>query len=84
VVSPRAFNQKTGLALICPVTNQAKGYPFEVSLDAVPELSGVILADQVRSLDWHARAGDPITRIPEPLWADLVARIRPLLEPADY
>lgn len=84
VVSPQAFNRKTGLVLICPVTSQAKGYPFEVSLEAVSSLSGVILADQVRSLDWRARAGDPITRLPEALWADMAAKIRPLLEPADY
>ncbi|MFA9461958.1 type II toxin-antitoxin system PemK/MazF family toxin [Thiohalorhabdus sp. Cl-TMA] len=84
VVSPQAFNHKTGLVLICPVTNQAKGYPFEVSLDTVPNLSGVILADQVRSLDWRARAGDPITRIPEALWEEMVAKIQPLLEPVDY
>lgn len=83
-VSPHAFNRKTGLVLICPVTSQIKGYPFEVPLEGVPELSGVILADQVRSLDWRARAGDRITRLPEALWADMVAKIRPLIEPADY
>ncbi len=55
VVSPKKYN-KIGLALICPITNKKKGYPFEISLSSSDGFtSGVILADQIRSLDWRAR-----------------------------
>jgi mRNA interferase MazF len=55
VISPKKYN-RIGLALICPITSKQKGYPFEISLsssDGIP--SGVVLADQIRSLDWKAR-----------------------------
>jgi mRNA interferase MazF len=55
VLSPQAFNAATGFAVICPITNQAKGYPFEVALPSGLAISGVILTDQVKSLDWRAR-----------------------------
>ena len=55
VLSPEAYNSKVGLALFCPVTSQVKGYPFEVHLPEGHPVSGVVLADQVKSLDWKAR-----------------------------
>ncbi len=55
VLSPAAYNGKVGLAIFCPVTTQVKGYPFEVLIPEGFEASGVILADQVKSLDWQAR-----------------------------
>jgi mRNA interferase MazF len=55
VLSPESYNRKVGLALFCPITGHVKGYPFEVILpDALP-VSGVVLADQVKSLDWKTR-----------------------------
>lgn len=62
VLSPKLFNEATGFAAVCSVTNQRKGYPFEVGLpsegialeDGFP-VTGVILADQVKTLDWKAR-----------------------------
>src|SRR5437762_13948374 len=54
VLSPAAYNGRVGLALCCPITNQAKGYPFEVALPDGLAVSGVVLADQVKSLDWRA------------------------------
>ncbi|MBC7756702.1 MAG: endoribonuclease MazF [Bdellovibrio sp.] len=53
VVSPAAYNAKTGLMLYCPITTKIKGYPFEVIIDA--NLAGAVLADQIKSLDWVAR-----------------------------
>ena len=53
VLSPTAYNSRVGLALLCPITNQAKGYPFEVKLSGRP--ASVALADQVKSFDWRAR-----------------------------
>jgi len=64
VISPRAYNQKTNLALVMPITSQIKGYPFEVSFDST-EIEGVILADHVRSLDWKARNAKKITHLPK-------------------
>ncbi|OGT71576.1 MAG: mRNA-degrading endonuclease [Gammaproteobacteria bacterium RIFCSPLOWO2_02_FULL_57_10] len=55
VLSPKKFNQITGFAWLCPVTNQPKGYPFEVEVAGSKRTSGVILADQMKSLDWSAR-----------------------------
>ena len=53
VVSPAAYNAKTGLMLCCPMTTKIKGYPFEVIIGANP--AGAVLADQIKSLDWVAR-----------------------------
>ena len=55
VLSPRSYNGKTGLALLCPVTSQIKGYPFEVHLPEHARVKGVVLADQIKSMDWRAR-----------------------------
>ena len=55
VLSPASYNEKVGLALFGPVTSKVKGYPFEVVLPASSPIQGVILADQVKSLDWRAR-----------------------------
>lgn len=54
-ISPLAYNQRVGLALFCPITSQAKGYPLEVALSAGGAIGGVVLADQLKSLDWRAR-----------------------------
>ena len=53
VVSPSAYNSKVGLALVCPITSKVKGYPFEVPLPDGGPVQGVVLADQLRSLDWR-------------------------------
>lgn len=55
VLSPRAYNEKTSLVILCPITSQRKGYPFEVILPDDLPVSGVVLADQVKSLDWTIR-----------------------------
>ena len=55
VLSPSVYNRKSGLALFCPITSNTKGYPFEVGLPAKGEVTGVVLADQVKSLDWRTR-----------------------------
>ncbi|HTV73446.1 MAG TPA: endoribonuclease MazF [Candidatus Acidoferrales bacterium] len=64
VLSPRAYNAKTSLAVGVPVTSVRKGYPFEVPLDSNGRISGVALADQVKSLDWRARLADYAEDVP--------------------
>lgn len=54
VLSPQTYNRVSGMALLCPITSQVKGYPFEVSL-AEGNIEGVVLVDQIRSFDWKAR-----------------------------
>lgn len=71
VVSPRSYNEKTGLIIACPITSKRKGYMFEVSLDS-GKMKGVILADQIRSLDCHARRIIFIQK----LGIDIVAEVR--------
>ena len=54
VISPKAYNEKTGLGLFCPITSQIKNYPFEVKIKN-KKINGVVLSDQVKSLDWETR-----------------------------
>ena len=54
VLSPSAYNGKVGLAILCPIRSQVKGYPFEVEIRG-GKVSGVVLSDQVKSLDWRVR-----------------------------
>ncbi len=79
VLSPAAYNGKTGLALVCPLTSQVKGYPFEVALPEGLSVSGVVLSDQLRSLDWRVRRADFICKAPYRLLEEVVAKIAPLL-----
>jgi mRNA interferase MazF len=55
VLSPKIYNAKTGLAVVVPITNRAKGYPFEVQLPAKLKTTGVVLADAIKNVDWRAR-----------------------------
>jgi mRNA interferase MazF len=79
VLSPRAYNAKVGLCLICPVTQQAKGYAFEVALPPGLPVQGVVLADHVRSADWQKRRSDPIANLPADVLDEVRAKLRPLL-----
>lgn len=65
VLSPESYNQKTSLALFCPVTSQVKGYPFETAIPTSGSLRGVALCDQIKSLDWKARDAEFICKLPE-------------------
>ncbi len=79
VLSPAPYNEKSGLALICPITSRVKGYPFEVSLPEGSKLSGVVLADQLRSLDWRARRAERAGRVPREVISEVLARLAALL-----
>jgi mRNA interferase MazF len=62
--TPRAYNDIVGLAIVCPITNRKKGYPFEVDIPDGSPVTGVILADQVKSLDWRARSATCAGKLP--------------------
>ena len=79
VLSPLTYNAKVGLALLCPITSQVKGYPFEVSLPTNLPVNGVILADQVKSLDWRARDAEFICNLPAAVTREILQKIGLLL-----
>lgn len=79
VLSPAAYNGKVGLALFCPITSQVKGYPFEVAVPAGLEVSGVVLSDQVKSLDWRARHAEFVGRLPEKQVLEVLEKVGALL-----
>ena len=64
VLSPAAYNGKVGLAVLCPITNQIKGYPFEVLIPDGLKIKGAILSDQVKNLDWKVRQAKLICKLP--------------------
>ncbi|MBA4186886.1 MAG: mRNA-degrading endonuclease [Planctomycetaceae bacterium] len=79
VVSPASYNGPVGLALFCPITGQAKGYPFEVALPSGLAVSGVVLADHVKSLDWRARRAEYAGTAPDAVVDEVVRRLVLLL-----
>jgi mRNA interferase MazF len=79
VLSPEAYNEKVGLALFCPVTSQVKGYPFEVLIPKGLDVTGVILSDHVKSLDWRARKAEFICSLPEAVVEEVLQKLTTLL-----
>jgi mRNA interferase MazF len=80
VLSPASYNAKVGLCVVCPVTQHAKGYAFEVPLpDGLP-VQGVVLADHIKSADWRERAGDHIAAVAMAVVDEVRAKLMALLE----
>jgi mRNA interferase MazF len=79
VLSPKIYNAKSGLALVCPITNQAKGYPFEVLVPPGRGVTGVILADHLKNLDWKVRRAERLGRCPNEVMVEVRAKLSPLL-----
>ena len=80
VISPKRYNRKVGMALFCPITSRVKGYPFEVELPDGLKVSGAILADQLKSLDWRARKVTRLCAVSPDIIDQTTARILPLVE----
>ena len=78
VLSPKAYNALVGLGLFCPVTSHVKGYPFEVPLPPKGKITGVVLADQLRSLDWRARKAVFVGKAPAEIVEEVLAKVRTL------
>jgi len=79
VVSDVSYNQKVGMALICPVTSARKGYPFEVYFET-KTLSGVVLTDQIKSMDWHARRLRYADRLPAEALVEMQTKLVSLIQ----
>ncbi len=78
IVSSEKYNAKSGLALACPITSRAKGYPFEVSL-TTKAMTGVILVDQIRSIDWSQRRAKKMGSASEKTIADVQNLLKKLI-----
>jgi mRNA interferase MazF len=79
ILSPQAYNGKVGLAILCPITSQIKGYPFEVLIPPGLPITGAILADQVKNLDWRARKAELICRLPPRIMTEVLQKLGTLL-----
>ena len=84
VLSPGTYNRKSGLALFCPITSRIKGYPFEVVLPDKGAIEGVILADQIKSLDWRARRAEFACRAARRIVDEASGKVRAILEQEGY
>jgi mRNA interferase MazF len=82
VISPLSYNGKVGLAIFCLITSQVKGYPFEVLVPQGLKVSGAVLADQVKSLDWRARKAELLCRLPRATVVEVLQKLGTLLSPA--
>jgi mRNA interferase MazF len=81
VLSPEAYNRRAGLALVCPITSKVKGYPFEVPLPSELPIRGVVLADQVRTVDYKTREMEVRGRVDDSLVSEILDRLGTLLRP---
>ena len=79
ILSPAAYNDKVGLALLCPITSRVKGYPFEVQIPNGLPVSGVVLCDQLKSLDWQIRRAEFICKLPNEVTVEVLGKLSALL-----
>jgi mRNA interferase MazF len=79
VLSPSSYNGKVGLAILCPITSQVKGYPFEVTIPSGSKLGGLVLADQAKSLDWRIRKAEFICKLPRETTGEVLDKLETLL-----
>ena len=79
VISLSSYNKKVGLALFCPITDQTKGYPFEVAIPKNKKVLGVILSDQLKSLDWRARNVAFTGKLPDSVIEEVLKKLKTLL-----
>ena len=80
VLSPQSYNRKVGLVILCPLTNQIKGYPFEVRVPEGLKASGAVLSDQVKSMDWRARGASLLCRVPEETVREVLNKVGTLID----
>lgn len=83
IISTTSYNKKVGLDLIRTITINEKGYPFEVKLPENLKISGIILSDSLKSLDWKAHNSKFINKIPKQIFEDIIAKVFSLLEYED-
>jgi len=77
-ISFKAYNEKIGLALFCPITSKVKGYPFEVELE-LKKIKGSVLSDQIKSLDWRERNMEFIEKIGDKKMEEVIEKIEVII-----
>jgi mRNA interferase MazF len=78
VLSPKKYNEKTSLAIVCPITSKIKGYPFEVVIES-KKMNGAVLSDQIKSLDWKERNAEYIEKIDDDVFEEVINKIKVLI-----
>ena len=78
VISPKEYNEKTGFGIFCPITSKIKNYPFEVKIES-KKINGVVLSDQIKSLDWKTREIEFITKETSKTVDDIIDKMSVLL-----
>ena len=81
ILSPGSYNAATQLAICCPITSKVKGYPFEVEIPAGLAVGGVVLSDQLKSLDWSARKVEFIASLPTRILLEILRKASLLVAP---
>ena len=79
VLSPKSYNRKTGLCILCPATRSAKGYAFEVAHTTPDGAAGVVLSDHIRCVDWQSRQAELIHRVPAAVLGEVVSKLEALI-----
>ena len=79
VLSNRTYNASRGLALLCPISSRIGGYDFEVNVHSDADITGVVLADQVRSMDWRARYAQHIGKATPDVVDEVVGKIASMI-----
>ena len=79
VITPKNYNEKTGLAIFCPITSKIKNYPFEVKLPSYCKIKGVILVDQIKSLDWKRRNAAFVFKLHEYILNEVIEKLKLLI-----
>jgi mRNA interferase MazF len=79
ILSPQRYNKRVGLCIACPITSQRKGYPFEVELPEKLSVSGVVLSDHIRNVDWKERQAEFIGKVPKAILEEVIAKLNTLL-----
>jgi mRNA interferase MazF len=80
VVSSKQYNGIVGLAIICPITKQIKGFPFEVQLSEKGKVKGVVLSDQIKNIDWKARKAEYVEKINKNIFNEVIQKALTLIK----
>ena len=83
VLSPQIYNRSSNIAVLCPITSKSKGYPYEVAIPAGLAVRGIILADQMKSLDWKQRQAAYLCAMPFDVLEDVFEKLLTLIDPLE-
>jgi mRNA interferase MazF len=79
VLSSFVYNSMSLLVIVCPITSKIKDYPYEIKLSEGLEVKGVILADQIKNMDWKVRGASFICKIPEEIMEEVLSKIENII-----